>query len=63
MVRSWFARRHLRTVEQLDDYMLTDIGLTRDDLRRLRALPLDVDMAEEMTRLREARAAKGVRRR
>ena len=63
MVRSWFVRRNLKAVEQLDDYMLNDVGLTRDDLRRLRRMPLDVDLVAEMARLRDSRAGRGVRRR
>jgi uncharacterized protein YjiS (DUF1127 family) len=62
MVRSWFVRRDLRTLEKFDDYMLSDIGLTRGDLRHLRQLPLDVDLPHEMERLRETRSRRGVRR-
>ena len=61
MLRSWFIRRDLRTLEGFDDYMLSDIGLTRGDLRHLRRLPLDVDMQHEMDRLRESRSHRGVR--
>ncbi|MFO1131178.1 MAG: DUF1127 domain-containing protein [Hyphomicrobiales bacterium] len=62
MLRSWFVRRDLRTLEAFDDYMLSDIGLTRGDLRHLRSLPLDVDLPHEMERLRETRSRRGVRR-
>ena len=62
MVRSWFMKRDLRTLERFDDYMLNDIGLTRGDLLHLRSLPLDVDLPYEMDRLREARSRRGVRR-
>ena len=61
MLRGWFIRRDLRTLEGFDDYMLSDIGLTRGDLRHLRRLPLDVDMQHEMDRLRESRSRRGVR--
>ncbi len=61
MIRSWFMRGDLRTLERLDDHMLNDIGLTRGDLRLLRGLPLDVDLPHEMDRLRETRARRGVR--
>jgi uncharacterized protein YjiS (DUF1127 family) len=62
MLRSWFMKRDLRTLERFDDYMLHDIGLVRDDIRYLRQLPLDVDLPHEMDRLRETRARRGVRR-
>ena len=61
MLRSWFMRRDLRTLERFDDYMLSDIGITRGDLRHLRGLPLDVDLGHEMDRLRESRSRRGVR--
>lgn len=61
MLRSLFVRRDLRTLERFDDYMLSDIGLTRGDLRHLRGLPLDVDLTHEMDRLRESRSRRGVR--
>lgn len=61
MLRSWFMRRDLRTLERYDDYMLNDIGLTRGDLRMLRSLPLDTDLPHEMDRLRETRARRGLR--
>lgn len=61
IIRSWFMKRDLATLERFDDYMLNDIGLTRGDLRHLRGLPLDVDLAHEMDRLREQRARRGLR--
>ena len=61
MLRSWFMRRDLRTLERYDDYMLNDIGLIRGDLRMLRSLPLDTDLPHEMDRLRETRARRGLR--
>lgn len=61
IIRSWFMRRDLATLARFDDYMLNDIGLTRGDLRHLRGLPLDVDLAHEMDRLREQRARRGQR--
>jgi uncharacterized protein YjiS (DUF1127 family) len=62
-VRSWFAKRSIRSLETMDDYMLNDIGLTRDDLRYAMRLPYDVDPILEMTRIRESRMRKGVRSR
>ena len=61
LVRSWVAKRNLRRLEQLDDYMLNDIGLTRDDLRHAMRLPYDVDPIDEMARVREQRMRRGVR--
>jgi len=61
IVRSWFQKRDLKTLERFDDYMLSDIGLTRGDLRVLRSLPLDADLTEEMIRLRDTRARRGVK--
>ncbi|WP_373503556.1 DUF1127 domain-containing protein [Aestuariivirga sp.] len=63
LFRSWVAKKKLKRLEQLDDYMLNDIGLTRDDLRYVTRLPYDVDPIEEMTRLRDARMRKGIRSR
>jgi uncharacterized protein YjiS (DUF1127 family) len=59
IVRSWFLKRNLKALEALDAHLLDDIGLAREDLRHLHALPLDVDLAEEYTRLRDARAHLG----
>jgi uncharacterized protein YjiS (DUF1127 family) len=56
MIRSWVLKRNLKALEALDAHLLDDIGLARDDLRHLHALPLDVDLAEEYTRLRDTRA-------
>jgi len=61
MLRSWFVKRDLARLERFDDYMLSDIGLTRGALRHLRRLPLDVDLTHEMDRRRETRA-RGARR-
>jgi uncharacterized protein YjiS (DUF1127 family) len=62
LVRSWLAKRSLRRLDHLDDYMLNDIGLTRDDLRYAMRLPYDLDPIDEMTRIREERMRRGVRR-
>jgi uncharacterized protein YjiS (DUF1127 family) len=62
LVRSWLAKRSLRRLDHLDDYMLNDIGLTRDDLRFALRLPYDVDPIDEMNSIREKRMRKGIRR-
>ena len=56
VVRNWVFKRTLKTLQQLDDHMLLDIGLARDELRHLAALPLDVDLLAELIRLRDLRA-------
>jgi uncharacterized protein YjiS (DUF1127 family) len=61
LVRSWIAKRKLRRLEHLDDYLLNDIGLTRDDLRAGLRLPYDVDPIDEIARLRDQRMRRGVR--
>lgn len=60
-LRSWQAKRKLRRLETLDDYLLNDIGLTRDDLRYGLKLPADVDPIDELQRIREVRMRRGVR--
>lgn len=52
VVKNWWTRRSLRKLESLDDYMLKDIGLTRDELRRLQRQPLSLDTQWEAERLR-----------
>jgi uncharacterized protein YjiS (DUF1127 family) len=63
LVRSWVAKRSLRRLEQLDDYMLNDIGMTRSDIRSALRLPYDVDPIDEVARIREQRFRKGIRSR
>ena len=61
LLRSWQAKRQLRNLQTLDDYILNDIGLTRDDLRFGLLLPYDVDPIDELLRVREQRSRRGVR--
>jgi uncharacterized protein YjiS (DUF1127 family) len=61
-VRNWIARRQLRDLMSLDDYLLNDIGLTRDDLRFGLGLPHDVDPIEELIRVRNVELVRGRRR-
>jgi uncharacterized protein YjiS (DUF1127 family) len=49
-VTNWWKRRSLRKLEDLDDHMLMDIGLTRADLVHAQKLPLDVDPISEVGR-------------
>ena len=50
IVRNWFTRRRL---DQLDDFILRDIGLAREDVDMVKNLPLDVDPIPELIRLRK----------
>lgn len=48
--RNWLSRRRLRQVDELDDHILRDIGLSRDELRTALSLPLAVDPVQELQR-------------
>jgi uncharacterized protein YjiS (DUF1127 family) len=61
LVRNWLARRQLRGLMALDDYLLNDIGLTRDDLRFGLKLPRDVDPIDELIRVRKVELVRGRR--
>ncbi len=43
--RNWAARRAIAKLEEYDDYMLSDIGVRRDDIRWAAGLPLTVNAA------------------
>lgn len=45
-------RRRLRKVEDLDDRLLADIGLSRFDVAFARSLPLSLDPVAELEKLR-----------
>ncbi len=59
MFRSWVLKRNLKVLDALEGHLLDDIGLAREDIRHLHALPLDVDLAAEFSRLRDLRARLG----
>ena len=61
IIRNWIAKRQLRQLAALDDYLLNDIGLTRDDLRYGLAMPYDADPAQELSAIRERRMGRGMR--
>lgn len=44
-------RRRLAPLLHLDDHMLRDMGITRDDVLRARSLPLSRDAGEELHRV------------
>ncbi len=52
MVKNWRARRQLRQLRSLDDYLLRDIGLSREELDAWRKQPLTLDPQWEADRLR-----------
>jgi uncharacterized protein YjiS (DUF1127 family) len=51
VVKNWKARSDLKRLAAMDDYMLRDIGLTREELRRLASRPLHADWFWESERL------------
>ena len=62
-VRNLFFKRQLRKLASLDDYLLNDIGLTRDDIRYGLRLPYDVDGVDAMETIRSRRMGRGTRHR
>ncbi|CAN5218226.1 hypothetical protein BH10PSE7_BH10PSE7_04590 [soil metagenome] len=58
IVRNWWKRRGLRRLESLDDHMLMDMGLTREELVHAQYLPLDIDPVHELMRKDRARHSK-----
>ena len=52
IVANWRKRRQLRQLEQLDDHVLMDIGLTRDELIRVQRSPLGVDPVLELLKVK-----------
>jgi uncharacterized protein YjiS (DUF1127 family) len=46
--RWWTRRRKLIQLRDLDDHVLEDIGVTRDDVRYAFSLPLAIDAALEL---------------
>lgn len=55
VLRNWQHRKDLKRLLALDDYMLRDIGLTRDVLQQLMRLPLTADADWERQRLERSR--------
>ena len=47
-IRNWRARCAVVRLDALDDYLLHDIGVTRDEVRWASGLPLTVNAALEL---------------
>ena len=45
VMANWRARRAVSRLDRLDDFLLRDIGLTREELRWAAGLPLSVNAA------------------
>jgi len=45
LVRNWKAKRRIVALGNFDDYMLQDIGITRDEVQWAVGLPLTVNAA------------------
>ncbi|CAN5225734.1 hypothetical protein BH10PSE7_BH10PSE7_05280 [soil metagenome] len=54
LFRNWQSRRRVASLQELDDYLLDDIGVTREDIKWASATPLN----ENATLLLEDRASR-----
>jgi uncharacterized protein YjiS (DUF1127 family) len=54
-IHNWTQRRMLKNIEDLDDHLLQDIGLTRDTVESVLDLPLVYDPVTELHRRLNAR--------
>ena len=45
LTRNWKAKRRIAALANFDDYMLRDIGITRDEVQWAAGLPLTVNAA------------------
>lgn len=50
-IRARRQRKSLATLNELDEHLLRDVGLTREDVSRTLAQPLSVDATTELHRL------------
>ncbi|MDP2118514.1 MAG: DUF1127 domain-containing protein [Hoeflea sp.] len=50
LLRALFNRRVVGNLEQLSDHELSDIGLTREDLRFGKSVPFNADPTTELAR-------------
>jgi uncharacterized protein YjiS (DUF1127 family) len=58
VLRNWWKRRTLRKLHELDDHLLYDIGLTRDEIDWALRLPLSIDPIGEFSRRRTLRSVR-----
>lgn len=61
LANNWLKRQRLRRLEDLDDRLLDDIGVTRDEVTAALRLPLAVDPVGELNRRSRARRVRGQR--
>jgi uncharacterized protein YjiS (DUF1127 family) len=61
LAANWSKRRRLHRLEDLDDRMLDDIGVTRDEVTTALRLPLSLDPIWELNRQSLARRSAGQR--
>ena len=52
IVANWRKRRQLRQLEDLDDHVLMDIGLTRDELISAQRVPIGVDPLMDLLKVK-----------
>ena len=45
LIRNWMARRRVASLQDFDDYILADIGVTREDVQWAQGQPLTVNAA------------------
>jgi uncharacterized protein YjiS (DUF1127 family) len=55
VIRNWRQRKDLKKLRAMDDHMLRDIGVTREEISRLSRLPLSADIEWERARLERLR--------
>ena len=60
-IANWRKHRRLRLLFDIDDYLLSDIGLTRADVEKAARLAWYMDPVAELERVRLNRARRGVR--
>ena len=48
LIRNWRARRAVARLDALDDFLLQDIGVSREEVRWAAGLPLSVNAALEL---------------